>query len=157
MYFNMHFHHRGRFSDTPMKYVGGQICEVPRVELDLFSFFCVRDLVRGFLGYPDDHYKLWWKRREECFDLDLKQICLDKDAMEIARYVQSGVRQVDVYLEHTVELPVEEEPAAAVNVEMPVEEEPVAAMNVEMPVEKPASVMNEEGHQVRIQLIKANK
>ncbi|XP_057443991.1 actin-binding protein wsp1-like [Lotus japonicus] len=120
-----------------MKYVGGQICEVPRVELDLFSFFCVRDLVRGFLGYPDDHYKLWWKRREECFDLDLKQICLDKDAMKIARYVQSGVRQVDVYPEHTVELPVEEEPAAAGNVISPINGEKMWPKICEDPILPP--------------------
>lgn len=109
LYFDINFHHKGRFSGTPLEYVGGEICEVPRVELDLFSFFCVRDLVRGFLGYADDHYKLWWKRAEESFDLHIKQICLDKDAMEVSGYVQSGARQVEIYLEHTVELPVEEE------------------------------------------------
>lgn len=77
---------QGSFQSCPMRYDRGETFDLDRVDVDRFSYFSIKYLVRGFLEYLDDGYSLWWKRLEECFDLGLKEILLDKYAMEVASY-----------------------------------------------------------------------
>ncbi|RYR06702.1 hypothetical protein Ahy_B05g074007 [Arachis hypogaea] len=104
------FHHGGLFvteRDGTVNYSGGQIFQLPRVDVDTVDVFFIRDYYKT-LGY-DNVTHCWWLVPNRPLQRGLRALTHDKELMEMCYAAQTNKGVVHVYYEHGVSEPVFDE------------------------------------------------
>ncbi|RYR18842.1 hypothetical protein Ahy_B03g063451 [Arachis hypogaea] len=104
------FHHGGLFvteRDGTVNYSGGQIFELPRVDVDTVDVFFIRDYYKT-LGY-DNVTHCWWLVPNRPLQRGLRALTHDKELMEMCYAGQTNKGVVHVYYEHGISEPVFDE------------------------------------------------
>ncbi|RYR73595.1 hypothetical protein Ahy_A02g008019 [Arachis hypogaea] len=99
--------HRGRFERGPcgkLTYVGGEVTEIERVNVDTLNGFFVSDLVKD-IGYTSVS-KLFWLEPGKGLDDGLREIKVDMDIVRMYEAAVKNSNRVNVYTEHPVDEPV---------------------------------------------------
>ncbi|KAJ0810119.1 hypothetical protein HanPI659440_Chr01g0023051 [Helianthus annuus] len=98
---SLKFHHGGSFTDFPdIKYEGGFVSYIDKVNSDLFSVMSMNDMLVS-LGYSDEdivtyHFKV---PEEESLDLGLRPLGNDSDVLNLIKYAEL-TKVIEVYVEH---------------------------------------------------------
>ena len=84
-------------------YEGGKVTVRHGLDMDYWSVFEIRSIVKSELGYHDD-IKIWWKAKELSFEEGLRELLFDPEATEAANYALGHPKkECDIYVVH--ELP----------------------------------------------------
>ncbi|KAJ0715308.1 putative transposase, mutator type, MULE transposase domain-containing protein [Helianthus annuus] len=93
-------HHGGRSTEFPdLKYNGGYVSYIDKVNSDLFSVIILNDMI-VCLGYSDEdivtyHFKV---PEEESLDLGLRPLGIDSNVLNLIEYAESS-KVIEVYVE----------------------------------------------------------
>lgn len=88
MAFTAVFHHKSYFVKEPnLHYKEREVHRFNNLDAETWSFFEAIGLVKD-LGYTGN-FKLWWKHKNVTFEERLKELVVDKDALELSNYAIS--------------------------------------------------------------------
>ncbi|XP_025618295.1 uncharacterized protein [Arachis hypogaea] len=99
--------HRGQFergSCGKLTYVGGEVTEIERVNVDTLNGFFVSDLVKD-IGYTSVS-KFFWLEPWKGLDDGLRDLKVDMDIIRMYETAVKNSNRVNVYTEHPVDEPV---------------------------------------------------
>jgi len=86
----------GRFErNRGLKYIGGEIHVVKRINPDFWSFFEALGIVEEFKDVGD--VKLWWKGSKHKLLNNLRLLSVDKEALALSKYVEDRNKEVYIY------------------------------------------------------------
>ena len=127
-----------RFRGRMLRYEGGEEHVVCGLDPDMWSYFKALGILKKDFKYDGELY-MWWKPKKGRMDRDLRPLCDDRHALELAEYAENKNEEVEIYVEHVVSsaqvveliegaaVGTNEEVVAAVNVGVILEEQGAAA------------------------------
>ena len=104
MGFSVVFHHMGkfeRFRGRMLRYEGGEEHVVRGLDPDMWSYFEALGILKKDFKYDGELY-MWWKPKKGRMDRDLRPLCEDKHALELAKYAENINEEVEIYVDHLV-------------------------------------------------------
>ncbi|RYR37803.1 hypothetical protein Ahy_A09g042696 [Arachis hypogaea] len=107
IHITLRINHRGRFERGPcgkLSYVGGEVTEIERVNVDTLNGFFVSDLVKN-IGYTFVTNFFWLEPGKELDD-GLRDLKVDMDIVRMYEAVVKNSNRINVYTEHPVNEPV---------------------------------------------------
>ena len=139
-----------------LRYEGGEEHVVCGLDPDMWSYFEALGILKKDFKYDGELY-MWWKPKKGRMDRDLRPLCDDRHALELAEYAENKNEEVEIYVEPVVSsaqvielvegaaVGTNEEVGAAVNVGVILEEQATGAReNEEVGAPVNAGVINEE-------------
>ncbi|XP_016173578.1 uncharacterized protein LOC107616092 [Arachis ipaensis] len=99
--------HRGRFERGPcgkLGYVGGEVTEIERVNVDILNEFFINDLLRD-IGYTSITDFYWLEPSKE-LDNGLKLLRVDMDIVKLYETAVKNGNRIYLYTEHPINDPV---------------------------------------------------
>ncbi|RYR59524.1 hypothetical protein Ahy_A05g025417 [Arachis hypogaea] len=107
IHITLSIHHRGRFerkSVGKVSYIGGEVTEIERVNVDTLNGFFISDLLKG-IGYTSISEFYWLEPGKELHD-GLRLLRVDMDVVRMYEAAMKNGNRVNVYTEHPVDQPV---------------------------------------------------
>jgi len=86
-----------RFRGRMLRYEGGEEHVVRGLDPDMWSYFEALGILKKDFKYDGELY-MWWKPKKGRRDKDLRPLCEDMNALELAKYD----KEVEIYVDHLV-------------------------------------------------------
>ncbi|RYR04071.1 hypothetical protein Ahy_B06g083620 [Arachis hypogaea] len=107
IHITLSIHHRGRFERDPVgkvSYIGGEVTEIERVNVDTLNGFFISDLLKD-IGYTSISEFYWLEPGKELHD-GLKLLRVDMDVVRMYEATMKNGNRINLYTEHPVDQPV---------------------------------------------------
>ncbi|RYR08308.1 hypothetical protein Ahy_B05g075922 [Arachis hypogaea] len=107
IHITLSIHHRGRFEREPvgkLSYIGGEVSEIERVNVDTLNGFFISDLLKD-IGYMSISEFYWLEPGKELDD-GLRLLRVDMDVVKMYEAAMKNGNKINVYIEHPVDQPV---------------------------------------------------
>ncbi|RYR73442.1 hypothetical protein Ahy_A02g007792 [Arachis hypogaea] len=107
IHITLSIHHRGRFEREPVgkvSYIGGEVTEIERVNVDTLNGFFISDLLKD-IGYTSISEFYWLEPGKELHD-GLRLLRVDMDVVRMYEAAMKNGNRIHLYTEHPVDQPV---------------------------------------------------
>ncbi|RYR05176.1 hypothetical protein Ahy_B06g085052 [Arachis hypogaea] len=107
IHITLSIHHRGRFEREPVgkvSYIGGEVTEIERVNVDTLNDFFISDLLKD-IGYTSISDFYWLEPGKELDD-GLRLLRVDIDVVRMYEAAMKNGNRINLYTEHPVDQPV---------------------------------------------------
>jgi len=84
-----------------LRYEGGEEHVVCGLDPDMWSYFEALGILKKDFKYDGELY-MWWKPKKGRMDRDLRPLCEDRHALELAEYAENINEEVEIYVDHLV-------------------------------------------------------
>ncbi|KAL4301545.1 hypothetical protein AHAS_Ahas17G0311600 [Arachis hypogaea] len=104
IHITLSIHHRGRFEREPVgkvSYIGGEVTEIERINVDTLNGFFISDLLKD-IGYTSISEFYWLEPGKELDD-GLRLLRVDMDVVRMYEAVMNNENKINVYTEHPVD------------------------------------------------------
>ncbi|RYR01954.1 hypothetical protein Ahy_B06g080815 [Arachis hypogaea] len=107
IHITLSIHHRGRFEREPVgkvSYIGGEVTEIERINVDTLNGFFISDLLKD-IGYTSISEFYWLEPGKELHD-GLRLLRADMDVVRMYEAAMKNGNRINLYTEHPVDQPV---------------------------------------------------
>ncbi|RYR12112.1 hypothetical protein Ahy_B04g069645 [Arachis hypogaea] len=104
IHITLSIHHRGQFERRPcakVTYIGGEVTEIERVNVDTFNGFFISDLLKD-IGYMSIA-EFYWQELGKELDNGLRLLRIDMDVVKMYEAAMKNGNKINVYTEHPVD------------------------------------------------------